>query len=64
MDSYECKSCGYIQSSKKNKKSKDNFEQTPEDWVCPTCWAAKSNFKKLGPEYQTLKTEFDKKQKK
>ncbi len=61
MDNYECNSCGYVHSFAKDKTSKDHFELTPKDWVCPACQAEKSDFKKLGPEYQAHKLKLNEK---
>ncbi len=42
MGKYICSVCGYIY----NEGIK--WEELPEDWVCPLCGAAKSEFKKQG----------------
>ena len=51
MDSYECTLCGYIYDPAVG--DPDNgvpantaFEDIPDDWVCPTCGAAKDAFEK------------------
>ena len=43
---YICQICGYIYDDEKEKVP---FDQLPEDWKCPLCGAAKSDFK---PEEQ------------
>ena len=51
MDKYECSICGYVYDPAVG--DPDNgiepgtkFEGIPEDWVCPTCGAPKSEFNK------------------
>lgn len=51
MDKYECSICGYVYDPAAG--DPDNgvapgtkFEDVPEDWVCPTCGAPKSEFNK------------------
>lgn len=51
MDKYECSICGYVYDPAVG--DPDNgiepgtkFEDIPEDWVCPTCGAPKSEFNK------------------
>ncbi len=51
MDKYRCTVCGYIYDPKVG--DADNgiepgiaFEDLPDDWVCPLCGAAKSEFEK------------------
>jgi rubredoxin len=51
MDKYECSICGYVYDPAEG--DPDNgvapgtkFEDVPEDWVCPTCGAPKSEFNK------------------
>lgn len=52
MDKYECSVCGYVYDPAQG--DPDNgvapgtkFEDIPEDWVCPTCGAPKSEFNKI-----------------
>jgi len=52
MDKYECSVCGYVYDPAEG--DPDNgiapgtkFEDLPEDWVCPTCGAPKSEFNKI-----------------
>jgi rubredoxin len=52
MDKYECTVCGYIYDPALgdpdgNIAPGTPFEKIPDDWVCPVCGAAKSEFKKL-----------------
>jgi rubredoxin len=51
MDRYVCTICGYVYIPENG--DPDNgiapgtkFEDLPEDWVCPVCGAAKSDFEK------------------
>ena len=49
MQKYRCIPCGYIYDpvvgDPDNGVAPDTaFENTPEDWVCPVCGAAKSEF--------------------
>jgi rubredoxin len=51
MDKWECSVCGYIYDPElgdpeHNIPAGTLFEQLPEDWVCPVCGAAKSQFVK------------------
>lgn len=39
---YICQICGYVYDDEKEKVP---FDQLPDDWKCPLCGAAKSNFK-------------------
>lgn len=52
MEKYECTVCGYIYDPAKG--DPDNgvapgteFEDLPEDWVCPLCSVGKTEFQKL-----------------
>jgi flavin reductase (DIM6/NTAB) family NADH-FMN oxidoreductase RutF/rubredoxin len=52
MAKYECTVCGYIYDPAVGDpdggiKPGTPFEKLPDDWVCPVCGAAKSEFKKL-----------------
>ena len=52
MAKYECTVCGYIYDPEKGDpdggiKPGTPFEQIPDDWVCPVCGAAKSEFEKI-----------------
>ena len=49
---YKCTVCGYIYDPEKGDpdggiKPGTPFEQIPNDWVCPVCGAAKSEFEKI-----------------
>ncbi|MCQ2972081.1 MAG: rubredoxin [archaeon] len=51
MDKYVCKVCGYIYDPADGDAMADiapgtAFEDLPEDWTCPLCSVAKSNFGK------------------
>jgi rubredoxin len=46
---YECQKCGYIYDLAEGDpeggiEPGTSFENLPEDWVCPVCGAAKSQF--------------------
>lgn len=41
---YLCEACGYIYDEEKEGKK---FEELPEDWTCPVCGVAKSEFVKM-----------------
>lgn len=43
-DAYRCTICGHIYD---NSKEKVNFEDLPEDWVCPICGVGKDMFEKI-----------------
>jgi flavin reductase (DIM6/NTAB) family NADH-FMN oxidoreductase RutF/rubredoxin len=52
MDKYECTVCGYIYDPAQGDPDGHvppgtPFEKLPDDWVCPVCGAAKSEFKKM-----------------
>jgi rubredoxin len=52
MAKYECTVCGYIYDPELGDPDGKiapgtPFEKIPDDWVCPVCGAAKSEFKKL-----------------
>jgi flavin reductase (DIM6/NTAB) family NADH-FMN oxidoreductase RutF/rubredoxin len=52
MDKYKCTVCGYIYDPEKGDPDSGiqpgtPFEQLPDDWVCPVCGAAKSEFEKI-----------------
>ena len=52
MDKYECTVCGYIYDPAEGDSDGDiepgtPFEDLPDDWVCPVCGAAKSEFQKI-----------------
>ena len=49
MKKYRCTLCGYIYDPAKGDPSNGvepgtAFENLPDDWVCPECGAAKSEF--------------------
>jgi len=51
MDKYVCMVCGYVYDPEQGDPESDipagtSFENLPEDWVCPVCGAAKSEFEK------------------
>jgi len=51
MDKYVCMVCGYVYDPEQGDSESDipagtTFENLPEDWVCPVCGAAKSEFEK------------------
>ena len=51
-DKWECTVCGYVYDPAVGDpdggiKPGTAFEDIPDDWVCPVCGAAKSDFKKL-----------------
>lgn len=51
MDKYVCMVCGYVYDPEQGDPESDipagtTFENLPEDWVCPVCGAAKSEFEK------------------
>ena len=41
MAKYKCKLCGYIYD---DEKEEIKFEDLPEDWQCPLCFATKEFF--------------------
>ncbi|RDY26355.1 rubredoxin [Romboutsia weinsteinii] len=52
MQKYVCDICGYIYDPQEgdldnNVISGTEFEDIPDDWVCPLCSAGKDNFSKL-----------------
>jgi len=52
MAKYECTVCGYIYDPELGDpdggiKPGTPFEEIPDDWVCPVCGAAKSDFEKV-----------------
>lgn len=52
MKQYKCKKCGWIYDPKKgdplsNIPPGTPFEDLPEEWVCPRCYAPKSQFEKM-----------------
>ncbi len=49
---YICANCGYIYDPEKGDPMSDvppgtAFEALPEGWICPVCYAAKSQFDEL-----------------
>ena len=51
MDKYVCNVCGYIYNPEEGDAMASidagtSFEDLPEDWCCPLCSVAKSNFVK------------------
>ncbi len=52
MQKYKCTVCGYVYDPEMGDPDGDippgtAFEDIPEDWVCPTCGASKSDFEPL-----------------
>ena len=52
MSKYECTVCGYIYDPElgdpeNNIAPGTPFEDLPDDWLCPVCGAAKSEFEKI-----------------
>ena len=52
MEAYQCTVCGYtyepeIGDPDGGVKPGTPFDKVPDDWVCPVCEAAKSEFEKL-----------------
>ena len=52
MDRYECGICGYIYEEEVGDADAGvaagtKFDDLPEDWLCPTCGAGKSEFVKM-----------------
>ena len=52
MKSWECTVCGYIYDPAVGDPDngiapKTNFEDLPEDWVCPECGAEKDQFEEM-----------------
>jgi rubredoxin/flavin reductase (DIM6/NTAB) family NADH-FMN oxidoreductase RutF len=52
MSKYKCSVCGYVYDPAKGDpdsgvKPGTPFEKLPDDWVCPVCGAAKTEFEKL-----------------
>ena len=50
MKKHECISCGYIFNTEVENpefgiKPPHDFENLPEDWVCPDCGASKNEFR-------------------
>jgi len=46
---WQCRTCGYIYEEKKGDPTEDlaagtRWKDIPEDWVCPMCGTAKSDF--------------------
>jgi rubredoxin len=52
MAKYKCTVCGYIYDPELGDpdngiKAGTPFEKLPDDWVCPICGAAKSDFERV-----------------
>ena len=61
MKNYVCTVCGYIYDEAKGIPEAGipagtTWEQIPQDWVCPLCGAAKSEFKEQGADTSAPKT--------
>ena len=53
MDTYQCKVCGYVYDPAKGDPDSSiapgtQFEDLPDDWVCPVCGVGKEEFEKGG----------------
>jgi rubredoxin len=53
MAKYKCKKCGYIYNPQKGDPDQHiipgiDFDQLPQEWICPICSADKSFFIKGG----------------
>lgn len=51
MEKYKCKVCGYVYDPEvgdpdSGVEKGTSFEDLPENWVCPLCGVAKSDFEK------------------
>ena len=51
MDKYVCSVCGYVYNPEKGDPNNGvaagtKFADVPDDWTCPVCGAAKSQFEK------------------
>jgi rubredoxin len=52
MSKYKCLVCGYVYDPAEGDKDAGippgtPFEKLPDNWVCPLCGAAKSDFEKM-----------------
>ena len=52
MAKYKCRVCGYIYDPEKGDpdsgiKPGTPFAEIPDDWVCPVCGAAKTEFERM-----------------
>ncbi len=52
MQKYVCNTCGYVYDPEKGDPDSGidpgtTFESIPDDWVCPTCGASKSDFEPM-----------------
>ncbi|MFZ5643119.1 MAG: rubredoxin [Bacillota bacterium] len=48
MDKWVCELCGYVYDPEKGSEGAapgTPFEELPDDWECPECYADKSQFK-------------------
>lgn len=60
MAQYECSVCGYVYDAS---KEGTNWDDLPDDWECPVCGAAKSEFESIGgapPQVEDASGEGDK----
>jgi len=46
MEKWVCQICGYVYDSADGVPAGTSFENQSDDWVCPTCGAAKDKFEK------------------
>ena len=52
LEKWKCVVCGWVYDPDKGDPDNGvepgtNFEEIPEDWVCPECGAGKSDFEKV-----------------
>jgi rubredoxin/mono/diheme cytochrome c family protein len=53
MARYECSVCGYVHNESKD----GSWDSLPDDWTCPVCAAAKSEFQLIGDQPQAVAAE-------
>ena len=56
---YICELCGYVYRSENGDPEngvapRTDFEDVPEDWVCPLCGASKEDFEEYTDEVEEL----------
>lgn len=56
MNKYVCTVCGYIYDpahgdSQHNVNPGTQFENLPQEWVCPVCGATQDKFEKLSSDF-------------
>jgi len=52
MQKYKCKVCGYVYGPENGDEKRDiekgtAFDELPDNWTCPVCGAAASEFRPL-----------------